>query len=348
MGTREERRDIMGVILNNELKSYDERLEWINKQIAQVGEENVSEYQREKIASYLIEGTAPETRGEIITPNRMVTVNKRETSREGLVEKLEGGESAFHQLIKQDRNVILTPKVEITEKDLEEVPGLRQLRNEINRLQERVDNGQDIPRKILGKMKQMVIEMRRDQYVLKNAFRQPIFSRGNGSNIEEMIHYDTMNLQDPEQVLALIMNYIGLKSEFGDNNESDVKWVLVDLDRLVKKTLTSRPSLEYILVWKIVGASNAEIREGLIEKFGIDHTQEYISSLYRNKIPQLIAETATEEWVENMFMNKLKGEYKKCSRCKQIKLASNRYFSINRTSSSNFYSVCKSCRNKKD
>lgn len=300
-----------------------------------------------KIASYLIEGTNPETRGEIITPNRMVTVNKRETSREGLVEKLEGGESAFHQLIKQDRNVILTPKVEITQADLDEVPGLQQLRDEIDKLQKIIDENDNIPKKTLGKMKQMVIEMRRDQYVLKNAFRQPIFSRGNGTNIEEMIHYDTVNLQDPEQVLALIINYTGLRSEFGDDNQSDIKWVLVDLDRIIEKSLKSKPSLKYILLLKIAGASNAEIRDGLIRKYNIDHTQEYISSLYRNKIPEIIAETAREEWIENIFMNKLKGEYKRCSRCKQIKLASNRYFSINRTSSSNFYSVCKSCRNKK-
>lgn len=338
----------MAFILNNALKTYEDRLEWVNEQIAQVGEENVSEYQREKIASYLIEGTNPETRGEIITPNRMVTVNKRETSREGLVEKLEGGESAFHQLIKQDRNVILTPKVEITQADLDEVPGLQQLRDEIDKLQKRIDENDNIPKKTLGKMKQMVIEMRRDQYVLKNAFRQPIFSRGNGTNIEEMIHYDTVNLQDPEQVLALIINYTGLKSEFGDDNQSDIKWVLIDLDRIIEKSLKSKPSLKYILLLKIAGASNAEIREGLIRKYNIDHTQEYISSLYRNKIPEIIAETAREEWIENIFMNKLKGEYKRCSRCKQIKLASNRYFSINRTSSSNFYSVCKSCRNKKD
>lgn len=338
----------MAFILNNALKTYEDRLEWVNEQIAQVGEENVSEYQREKIASYLIEGTNPETRGEIITPNRMVTVNKRETSREGLVEKLEGGESAFHQLIKQDRNVILTPKVEITQADLDEVPGLQQLRDEIDKLQKAIDENDNIPKKILGKMKQMVIEMRRDQYVLKNAFRQPIFSRGNGTNIEEMIHYDTVNLQDPEQVLALIINYTGLKSEFGDDNQSDIKWVLIDLDRIIEKSLKSKPSLKYILLLKIAGASNAEIREGLIRKYNIDHTQEYISSLYRNKIPEIIAETAREEWIENIFMNKLKGEYKRCSRCKQIKLASNRYFSINRTSSSNFYSVCKSCRNKKD
>lgn len=338
----------MALQLNNRLITYAERLEWVEKEIARIGEERISSFQRDKIATYLIEGTHPEARGEILTANRMVTVNKRETSREGLVEKLEGGESAFHQLVKQDKNVILTPKVGITQADIDEVPGLAQLREEIDKLQQSLVDGEEtMSKEAQGKTKQTIIEMRRDQYVLKNSFRQPMFGRGNGNNIESELHYDTINLQDSEQVLALIINYSGLKIEFGDNNESDIKWTLIDLDRLIDKALADRPPLKYILRLKIAGASNQEIREGLIEKYDVDHTQEYISSLYRNKIPQLISEAAVEEWINYMFMNKLKGEYKRCSRCKKIKLANNRNFSINRTSSSSFYSVCKECRNKK-
>lgn len=333
--------------LNNALQTYEERLEWVNKEMKRIGEDKLTPYQRDKIATYLIDGTNPESRGEIITANRLVTVNKRETSREGLMEKLEGGESAFHQLIKQDKNVILTPKVEITEKDIEEVPGLAQLREEIDKLQKYLYENPDMPKKLAGKIKQTIIEMRRDQYVLKNSHRQPIFGRGNTGNIEQDIHYDTINLQQRDQVLSLLINYSSLKIEFKDNNDSDIKWVLEDLDRLIQKSLAEKPTLLYILNEKIIGSRNDEIREGLIEIFGVDHTQEYISSLYRNKIPQIIADAATEEWIDYMYMNKLKGTYKRCSRCKEIKLANNRNFSINRTSSSQFYSICKECRNSK-
>lgn len=339
---------MMPLQLNNTLSSYDERLDWINKEIERIGEVNLSNYQREKIATYLIDGTHPESRGEIITANRLVTVNKRETSREGLMEKLEGGESAFHQLIRQDKNVILTPKVEITQEDLDEVPGLLQLRAEIDKLQKVLDESTNLSKKASGKIKQMIIEMRRDQYVLKNSYRQPIFGRGNLPTMEQEIHYDTINLQQKDQVLALLVNYNHLKIEFMDDNDSDIKWILMDLDRLIDKALSKKPTLLYILNEKIVGSRNDEIRDGLINKFGVDHTQEYISSLYRNKIPQLIAEAATEEWIDYIYMNKLKGTYKRCSRCKMIKLANNRNFSINRTSSSQFYSICKECRNNKD
>ena len=82
-------------------------------------------------------------------------------------------------------------------------------------------------------------------------------------------------------------------------------------------------------------------------EFGIKYTVEYISSLWRRKIPKLIAAAAQEEYIEWYYLTQEKGKYKKCSRCGQIKLAHSRYFSKNNTSKDSFYSICKICRNKK-
>lgn len=336
-----------GLVLDNALKSYEERLAHIESEINRLGEANITNYMKKKIASYLIEATDLEPRGEIITPNRMVTVNKRETSREGLVDKLEGGESALHSLIRQDKNTILTPKVEITEEDIATIPTMAQLRAEIDKLEAYLKDNPDLDAKKRGKTRQTIIELRKDQYVLKNAYKQPIFGRGNGNNLDEEAKYD-ISLQDVDQVKDLLVNYAGLKIAFHDKLDSDMKWILEDLDNLIKQSLADKPTLLYILNEKINGSNNQEIREGLIKIFGVDHTQEYISSLYRNKIPQTIANQATENWIDNIYMNKLKGNYKRCSRCKEIKLANNRNFSINKTSSSQFYSICKSCRNQKN
>jgi len=82
-------------------------------------------------------------------------------------------------------------------------------------------------------------------------------------------------------------------------------------------------------------------------EFGIKHSLEYISSLWRNKIPKLIASTAEDEYLYWYYTNVEKGKFKKCSRCGQIKLAHNKYFSKNKTSKDNLYSICKCCRNSK-
>jgi hypothetical protein len=58
---------------------------------------------------------------KILTDNRMVTVNKRETSFEGLVSQFENGEDGIYNLITDNKNTIFQPKVTITKKDLEEI-----------------------------------------------------------------------------------------------------------------------------------------------------------------------------------------------------------------------------------
>ena len=68
---------------------------------------------------------------KILTDNRMVTVNKRETSYQNLVSKFENGEDGLWNLIIDDKNVLLTHKVSITEKDLEEIKPLRDLKESI-------------------------------------------------------------------------------------------------------------------------------------------------------------------------------------------------------------------------
>ena len=45
------------------------------------------------------------------------------------------------------------------------------------------------------------------------------------------------------------------------------------------------------------GKLNIEIQELLEQHFGIKHSVEYISSLWRNKIPKMIAEQAKEDYI---------------------------------------------------
>lgn len=70
----------------------------------------------EILADYLILCMEKQERKEkrILTENRMSTVNKRETSFEGLVGQFENGEDGIYNLITQDKNVIFQPKISIT------------------------------------------------------------------------------------------------------------------------------------------------------------------------------------------------------------------------------------------
>lgn len=108
---------------------------------------------------------------KILTENRMVTVNSRETSFEELAATLESGEDGIYNMIANDKRIIFKPKVSITKKDLEDIPLLRQLK-------ETIDQWEKDFKKSSGHlayvMKSALIEMRKDQYIIKNAYRKPI------------------------------------------------------------------------------------------------------------------------------------------------------------------------------
>jgi hypothetical protein len=74
---------------------------------------------------------------------------------------------------------------------------------------------------------------------------------------------------------------------------------MLDLDNLIDDALEKDYPLYYdLLIYKIDGRSNAEIQFLLELKYGIKHSVEYISSLWRNKIPKLIAERAVKNYLE--------------------------------------------------
>ena len=289
----------------------------------------------------------------------MVTVNKRETSFEGLVGKFENGEDGIYNMIANDKNIIFTPKVSITQKDIDEIPELKQLRDAIEEVEkaEKVARGK---RKYM--LKKQLIEMRQDQYVIKNAYRKPIycinaiksFSKLNLSEnitIDENgeVHSDALvSLFNPKHISALLCHYSKLKEDAWNKFSSDSYYLMEDLDNLVERTLKEKYPLYYdLLIYKIDGKQNVEIQALLLRDHGIKHSVEYISSLWRNKIPKLLAEQEQEDYLMWYYTMKEKGKWKRCSRCGQVKLAHNRFFSKNKTSKDGFYSICKECRNKK-
>ena len=297
---------------------------------------------------------------KILTDNRMMTVNKRECSFEGLVSQLENGEDGIYNLITDNKNQIFQPKVTITKKDLDEIQPLRQLREAINvwEAKLKVTEGKDA-----FVIKKALIEMRKDQYVIKNAYRKPIVPNkltrsthvimlpDETSSFDDEEGYPIpkgVSLLDPVVCSAILCNYSRLKEDSFDRFEGDLYYLMLAFDEIADKALKEYPLYEKIVECKVDGLQNTQIQEILQMEFGIKHSLEYISSLWRKKIPKLIASQAEDEYLYWYYLNIKKGKYKKCSRCGQIKLAHNKYFSKNKTSRDGFYSICKKCRNSKN
>ena len=350
-----------GIKLDYTLQTPSERNELVKKIINETPPEKLTNRYLEILADYIIFAMDKEERKKkiILTDNRMVTVNKRETSFEGLVGKFENGEDGIYNMIANDKNIIFTPKLTITQKDLDEIPVLKELREAIEAVekQEKAAKGK---RKYA--LKKQLIEMRQDQYVIRNAYRKPIYCMNaikSFSKIDlsetitmnekgEPVSNGLVSLFDPKHISALLCHYSKIKEDAWSKFSSDSYYLMHDLDDLIEKTLKDKHPLYYdLLIYKIDGKQNVEIQELLYRDHGVKHSVEYISSLWRNKIPKLLAEKETNDYLTWYYTMVEKGKWKRCSRCGQIKLAHNRFFSKNKTSKDGYYSICKECRNKK-
>lgn len=343
--------------LDYTLESPEERKQLVEKILEECP--NPTPQYLETLADYLVLCMEKQEKKErkLLTENRMATVNKRETSFEGLVSQLENGEDGIYGMISNDKNQIFQPKVMITKKDVEEIPGLAQLREAIKMWEQKLKTASGRDAFII---KTAIIELRKDQYILKDAYRKPIIPK----NVTRSKHFiplesdfsfddegyvvpEGVSLCDPKVVSAILCNYSLMKQESWGEFEKDLWYLMQEFDEVADAALKDYPLYDRICEYKVDGLQNIDIQEKLQMEFGIKHSVEYISSLWRNKIPKLIASEAEDRLLNWYFLNEMKGKYKKCSRCGEIKLAHNKYFSKNKTSKDGFYSICKKCRNSK-
>lgn len=343
--------------LDYTLESPEERKQLVEKILEECP--NPTPQYLETLADYLVLCMEKQEKKErkLLTENRMATVNKRETSFEGLVSQLENGEDGIYNMITNNKNQIFQPKVMITKKDVEEIPGLAQLREAIKMWEEKLKTASGRDAFII---KSAIIELRKDQYVIKDAYRKPIIPK----NITRSKHFiplesdfwfdddgyvipEGVSLCDPKVVSAILCNYSLMKQESWGEFEKDLWYLMQEFDEVADAALKDYPLYDRICEYKVDGLQNIDIQEKIQLEFGIKHSVEYISSLWRNKIPKLIASEAEDRLLNWYFLNEMKGKYKKCSRCGEIKLAHNKYFSKNKTSKDGFYSICKCCRNAK-
>lgn len=294
---------------------------------------------------------------KILTDNRLVTVNKRECSFEGLAGQLENGEDGIYNLINESKHTIFQPKIQITQRDLDTIPCLRQLRDAIT-IQE------DALKRASGKsafiIKKALIEMRKEQYIIKQAYQKPIIFCKITRSLDHRVPLEDksvllkngavevrgVSLMDRRVVEAILCNYSSLKQDSWGDFQGDMWYLIQSFEQICDAALLEYPLYMRIVELKIEKKQNIEIQQIIQEEFGIKHSIEYISCLWRNKIPKLIAQEAKDDFLRWQYRIK-NLPMKQCSRCGQIKPSNNNFFSKNNTSKDKFYSICKKCRNKK-
>lgn len=348
------------IALNVHIKDQKARVELVNLIVKYASPEQLTSRYLNILSDYicLCTDTIKERSKErsILTDNRIKRISERETSFEGYVSKLEHGEDSIYNFIANDKNIIFTPKVTITEEDKEEIPGLKELCDGIAQIEEEFKTATGRKKYAL---KVQLIQMHQDQYALKSIFKPTIncFSvtkTASKIDLSETITIDEdgnvssngiINLFEPKQIMLLLCNYSNLKEHVYAQFTSDMYYLMMDLEKLIDEVIKEKyPILFEILVAKIDGLKNTDIQSLIKEKYNVTYSQEYISHLWRQKIPMLLADAASERYLIWYYTTKEKGKWKKCNRCGQKKLACSRFFSKNKSAKDGFYSICKECR----
>lgn len=327
----------------------------------------------ERLSNYIIFAMDKEEKKEeknILTDGRMVTIKKRETSFQSLTDKMENGnEDCIYNMIAEDKNILFGHKDPVNEADIAVMPELTPLIEAIEEVKKQYKAARGKKR---GRLFRQLKQLYQDQYVIKGHYKPVSYAptaptaktitqidlseklyikrtyKKNGQIDKEEIKNDCIiDLMNPEHVSALLCNYSDLKQESWSKFWADAYYLMEDLDNIIEVALKDNPLLYQLLIYKIDKKTNEEIRDLLYQEFDVKYTNQYISTLWRKKIPKMIAkaqEIANLNWY---FTFVEKGKWKKCNRCGQIKLANSLFFSKNSGSKDGFYSICKECRNKK-
>lgn len=348
--------------LDNSIKSAEARIKYIEQQIA-AAPKKISTGELTAISDYLVMPLEKDEKKkkEIITFNRTITFNKREVSFESMTTEFLDDEDMVYQMsVTPDKNRLLDPKYQkITEKDIQTIPGLAELRQSIQSIEKQFQNSCGQRRYLL---KKQLIEMYKDQYVLKNIFRPtmppPVESKTLSQiSLDSKVYYKDniiyvsgFSLLIPKVVELLLEGYVKIKEDTYEKFNSDAKYLIIDLENLIDTFLKPNyPEFFDVLTYKIDGDTNAAIAKKILDKYNIKRGASYYSTLWRKKIPHLLAEEAQKRWLVWHFTFEQKGKWRKCSKCGEIKLEHPFFFSKNTKKNGDitYYSICKECRKKK-
>ena len=357
--------------LDYNLKTPEERIEYVNKLIDANSRTSrtskrskPSASQLELMSNYILfvgENITVRQREEeypVVTKNREVTLNHRETSLEGTIDRLPGGEDSLWT-VTSSSEYPLGVKEPLDLSKISEIPGGEAKLKVIHDLESQMAKATGFRR---FKLKKAIIETWQDIYstrismnaaagyattpklspTLKTAGRIELpehrWVTANGIPKSD----SDFSLFEPTIVLLLLRHYFNLKSEVRNDLHCDMHYYLWELEIVARKALAEHPILLDLCRLEMLGYTGAEIVDYMETYHNIVHSEQYFSTLWTKKIPKLISEEAKKNFII-YYWRKNGLPFKTCSCCKKT-LPANPFFFHRNTNSDGFYSKCKKCR----
>ena len=176
-----------------------------------------------------------------------------------------------------------------------------------------------------GRINKIMVEVKKDMMEVKRQLQMPIIWKSPLKD-EGGADYNELDMFDKNTVKELLRVHKQL------DLQDDLSCILVDLDNLINKIDFSKRQLEILEMWR------NGLETGLIAKNLNIKPQTVTGSL--NSAIDLIIKQYEEDYENWYYLNIRKGEYKRCSRCGEVKLTSQ----FDKKGKQGYQSRCKKCR----
>ncbi|MCI1763660.1 hypothetical protein [Heyndrickxia oleronia] len=157
-----------------------------------------------------------------------------------------------------------------------------------------------------------------------------------------LVSENKIDFSKEKHILELLNFYSQLKKRVYEHPDSDLWAIMFDLDELIEKT-KFEDYMKDILIMKIDGYEAKEIIEEIETKYKIVLTEKRVSEIHNNIIPKMIVDTYLQDREDWIYTYKVKGTYKTCSKCKEVKLLNEKYYYKEPRGKDGFKSKCKMC-----
>lgn len=252
----------------------------------------------------------------------------------------EGSSFAIFQLpknYKKVKDIIIEPK------DFKRFPILQEYQNSIDNLKNRLDNLMEFSKFISSKNDDDFIELIKenklhkriiqnnlkslkiDMLDIKKKLEQPIIWKSPLKD-DGFPCWDELDMFDKKHIKEL------LKVKRGNDLQDDLSCIVMDLNNLLD-TIEFTDNQRNVLELYRKGLSITEISNEL----DLHHS---VVNRTLNSILNLIIKAYEEIYTDWYYLNICKGEYKKCSKCGEIKLVSE----FNKKGKQGYQPNCKKCR----
>lgn len=350
--------------LDFNLQAYQERLGLVNFLDEQGYLQQCPPSELDKVANYLL--YAEDVDAEV----ELKEGSKKKVSYETLIESTLG-ENNIQKA--QEVSIYRIPRPVIDKEKDADIPGMKDLWEAIDIIDEKyryckeVLEGKrelDPDRKLIPTyqnkyfMREWMIDLRREQFLLKDIFRPVICNVPNfigysikpdimGMKIGKHILCDNSMMIDYgnwRHVYGLLKYYSGMKATINDNPYHDWWYIYEFLDELIRKVRWS-PEQKIILWRKINKVPNEDIVVEL-EKLGYKaYSVNYVSTIWKQHISKRIAKYAELWWKEKEFKPdgtlETMTKWRVCDKCgKQLFVDE---LNFGRYQDGNWRETCKDC-----